>query len=204
MTNYDVNTLKESIFAKAGNKVCTNRMEVTKRVVDTAARYITECYQELERQLEDIMETEQLIKLDPSTNSNIFKSIEEIRVEELEETMDLYDEMIVAEAVPVKDLVRLITTYRYMLTRIIKNKEVIKNKIWEQLQNNKVHQKEVYQQTGPPVREDQHKGEGRMEKNLIPHKINSGKPTELAKGPKNSKEEQLFNGGFQKSTKRLY
>ena len=112
MTNYDVNTLKESIFAKAGNKACTNRMEVTKRVVDTAARYITECYQELERQLEDIMETEQLIKLDPSTNSNIFKSIEEMRVEELEETMDLYDEMIVAEAVPVKDLVRLITKYR--------------------------------------------------------------------------------------------
>ena len=68
--------------------------------------------------------------------------------------------------------------------------------------NNKVHQKEVYQQTGPPVREDQHKGKGRLEKNLTPHKINSGKPKELAKGPKNSKEELLFKGGFQKGTKR--
>ena len=53
MTDNDVNTLKKTIFAKAkGN----NKMEVTKRLVDTAARYIMECYQEVERQLENIME----------------------------------------------------------------------------------------------------------------------------------------------------
>merc|ERR1712237_307147 len=144
------------------------------------------------------METEQLIRLDPSTNSNIFKSIEEIRVEHLEDTMDIYVERIVSDAVPVKELARLITKYRYMLTRIIKNKEVITNKLWEQLQNNKVHQ-EVYQQTGPTVMEDQLE-EGRLEENLTPHKINSGKPEELAKGPKNSKEELLFGEGFQKGT----
>ena len=87
-----------------------------------------------------------------------------------------------------------------MLTRIIKNKEVIKNKLWEQLQNNKVHQ-EVYQQTGPTVMEDQLE-EDRLEENLTPHKINSGKPKELAKGLQNSKEELLFRGGFQKGKKR--
>ena len=37
---------------------------------------------------------------------------------------------------------------------------------------------------------------------MTPHKTNSGKPKELAKGPKNSKEELLFNGGFQESTKK--
>ena len=43
MTDNDVNTLKKTIHAKAGsNKVCakaeSNRIEVTKRLVDTAAR----------------------------------------------------------------------------------------------------------------------------------------------------------------------
>ena len=212
MTDNDVNTLKKTICAKVGsNKVCakagSNRMEVTKRLVDTAARYTMECYQEVERQLEDIMEAGQLLRLNPSINSTIFKKIEEMRVEELEKNMNIYAELMIDQEQPVKDLVRLITTYRYMLKRIIKeakNKEIIKNQIWEQLENNKVHQKEVYQQTGSPVREDQHKGEDRLENTyLIPHKLNSGQPnTGLAQGPKTSKEGLLFNGGFQKSTKK--
>ena len=40
--------------------------------------------------------------------------------------------------------------------------------------------------------------EDRIEKNLTPHKINSGKPKELAKGLQNSKEELLFRVSFQK------
>ena len=152
------------------------------------------------------MEAGQLLRLNPSINSTIFKKIEEMRVEELEKNMNIYAELMIDQGQPVKELVRLITTYRYMLKRIIKeakNKEIIKNQIWGQLENNKVHHKEVYQQTGSPVREDQHKGEGRLENNLIPHKQNSGQHnTGLAQGPKTSKEGLLFNGGFQKSTKR--
>ena len=145
MTDNDVNTLKKTICAKAVcAKAGSNRIEVTKRLVDTAARYTMECYKEVERQLEDIMEAGQLLRLNPSINSTIFKKIEEMRVEELEKNMNIYAELMIDQAQPVKDLVRLITTYRYMLKRIIKakNKEIIQNKIWEQLEN-KVHQKEV-------------------------------------------------------------
>ena len=89
--------------------------------------------------------------------------------------MDIYVERLVFDEVPVKELIELITKYRYILKRIIKNKEIIKKELWKQLQNNKVHQ-EVYLKTDPTV--------------------------ELAKGPKNSKEELLFGGGFQKGTKK--
>ena len=77
---------KNDNLAKAGsNKICakagSNKMEVTKRLVDTAARYIMECYQEVERQLED-MEAGQVLRLDPSINSNIFNNIEPNRIEQ--------------------------------------------------------------------------------------------------------------------------
>ena len=118
-------------------------MEVTKRLVNTAARYIMECYQEVERQLED-MEAGQVLRLDPSINSTIFKNIEGMKVEKLEENMNIYAELMIDQTQPEKDLVRLIMTYRYMLKRIIKeanNIEIIKidlqNKIWEQLESNK-------------------------------------------------------------------
>merc|ERR1712082_412482 len=150
-----------------------SNIEVIRRLMDTTARYIIQSYKEVEGELEE--DTEQLISLDPSTNSNIFKSIEEIRLEQLEDTMDIYVERIVSDEVPVKELIKLITKYRYILKRIIKNKEIIKKELWKQLQNNKVHQ-EVYLKTGPTV--------------------------ELARGPKNSKEELLFGGGFQKGTQK--
>ena len=121
MTDNDVKSVKKTIFSKVWDREKSNSTEAARRLVETTARYIMESYKEVEGELEEVMETEQLIRLDPSTNSNIFKSIEEIRVEQLEDTMDIYVERIVSDAVPVKDLVRLITTYRYMLTRIIKN-----------------------------------------------------------------------------------
>merc|ERR1712215_202963 len=94
--------------------------------METTARYIMQSYKEVEGELEEVMETEQLIRLDPSTKSNIniFKSIEEIRVEQLEDTMDIYVERLVSDEVPVKELIKLITKYRYILKRIIKNKDV--------------------------------------------------------------------------------
>ena len=175
MTDNDVKSVKKTIFTGVRAAREKSNIEVIRRLVDTTARYIIQSYKEVEGELEEDMETEQLISLDPSTNSNIFKSIEEIRLEQLEDTMDIYVERIVSDEVPVKELIKLITKYRYILKRIIKNKEIIKKELWKQLQNNKVHQ-EVYLKTGPTV--------------------------ELAKGPKNSKEELLFGGGFQKGTKK--
>ena len=175
MTDNDVKSVKKTIFTGVRAAREKSNIEVIRRLVDTTARYIIQSYKEVEGELEEVMETEQLISLDPSTNSNIFKSIEEIRVEQLEDTMDIYVERLVSDEVPVKELIKLITKYRYILKRIIKNKEIIKKELWKQLQNNKVHQ-EVYLKTGPTV--------------------------ELAKGPKNSKEELLFGGGFQKGTKK--
>ena len=201
MTDNDVKSVKKTIFNSPVWAREKSNIEGTRRLMETTARYIMQSYKEVEGELEKVMGTEQLIRLDPSTKSNIniFKSIEEIRVEQLEDTMDIYVERLVSDEVPVKELIKLITKYRYILKRIIKNKEIIKNELWKQLQNNKVHQ-EVYLQTGPTI-EDQLK-EGRIEENLTLHKINSGRPEELAKGPKNSKEELLFGGGFQKGTKK--
>ena len=204
MTDNDVKSVKKTIFSKVWDREKSNSTEAARRLVETTARYIMESYKEVEGELEEAMETEQLIRqlirLHPSTNSNIFKSIEEIRVDQLEDTMDIHAERMGSDTVPVKEIAKLIIKYRYMLTRIIKNKEAITNKLWKQLRNNKVHQ-EVYQQTGPTVMADQQK-EDRLEKNLTPHKKNSGKPQELAKGLQKSKEELLFRGGFQKGTKK--
>ena len=110
MTDNDVKSVKKTIFTKVWAKEESNRIEVTKRLVDTAARYTMECYKEVERQLEDIMEAGQLLRLNPSINSTIFKKIEEMRVEELEKNMNIYAELMIDQAQPVKDLVRLITT----------------------------------------------------------------------------------------------
>ena len=205
MTDNDVNTLKRTICAKAiCAKAGSNQMEVTKRLVDTAAKYIMECYHEVERELEDIMEADQVLRLDPSINATILNNIDGMRAEKLEENMNIYAELMADQTQPEKDLVRLIITYRYMLKKLtseIKNKEIIKNEIWEQLESNR-DQKEVYQKTGSQ-REKRRKGEDRLEHDLIPHKLESGQPkTGLAQGPKTSKEGLLFNGGFQKSTKK--
>ena len=118
MTENDVNTLKKTIFTKVWAKAESNRIEVTKRLVDTAARYTMECYKEVKRQLEDIMEAGQLLRLNPSINSTIFKEIEEMRVEKLEKNMNIYAEQMIDQEQPVKELVRLITTYRYMYQRV--------------------------------------------------------------------------------------
>ena len=82
MTDNDVNTLKRTICAKAiCAKAGSKQMEVTKRLVDTAAKYIMECYQEVERELEDIMEADQVLRLDPSINSTILNNIDRVRAE---------------------------------------------------------------------------------------------------------------------------
>merc|ERR1712030_95594 len=94
--------------AKAGSK----QMEVTKRLVDTAAMYIMECYQEVEETLEDIMETGQVLWLDPSINATILNNIDRMRVEKLEENMNIYAELMVDQTQPEKELVRLIITSR--------------------------------------------------------------------------------------------
>ena len=184
MLDNDINMLKMTICAKAGsNKICakagSNKMEVTKRLVDTTAHYIMDCYQEAERQLEDMEAGQVLRHLDPSINSTIFKNIEGMEVEKLEETMNIYAELMIDETQPEKELLKLIMIYRYMLKRIIKeanNIEIIKiglqNKIWEQLESNK-DQKEVYPKTGSQVREKQHEGEDRLEHNLVPPKLDS-------------------------------
>ena len=108
MTDNDVNTLKRTICAKArSNKICakagSNKMEVTKRLVDTAARYIMDCYQEAERQLEDMEDGQVIRHLDPSINSTIFKNIEGMEVEKLEETMNIYAELMIDETQPEKN-----------------------------------------------------------------------------------------------------
>ena len=209
MLDNDINMLKMTICAKAGS----NKMEVeqTKRLVSNTAHYIMDCYQEVERQLEDMEAGQVLRHLDPSINSTIFKNIEGMEVEKLEETMNIYAELMIDETQPEKELLKLIMIYRYMLKRIIKeanNIEIIKiglqNKIWEQLESNK-DQKEVYPKTGSQVREKQHEGEDRLEHNLVPHKLDSGQPTlnkGLAQGPKTSQEGLLLNGGFQESTEK--
>ena len=185
MLDNDINMLKMTICAKArSNKICakagSNKMEVTKRLVNTTAHYIMECYQEVERQLED-MEAGQVLRLDPSINSTIFKNIEGMKVEKLEETMNIYAELMIDQTQPEKDLVKLINIYRYMLKRIIKeanNIEIIKidlkNKIWEQIESNKDQKEDP--KTGSQVREKQHEGEDRLEHNLVPHKLDSGLP----------------------------
>ena len=81
-TDNDVNTLKMTICAKArSNKICakagSNKMEVTKRLVDTAARYIMECYQEVERQLEDTMDAGQIHRLDPQSTLPSSRTLKE-------------------------------------------------------------------------------------------------------------------------------
>ena len=134
MLDNDINMLKMTICAKAGsNKICakagSNKMEVTKRLVDTTAHYIMDCYQEVERQLEDMEAGQVLRHLDPSINSTIFKNIEGMEVEKLEETMNIYAELMIDETQPEKELLKLIMIYRYMLKRIIKeanNIEIIK------------------------------------------------------------------------------
>ena len=113
MTDNDVKSVKKTIFTGVRAAREKSNIEAIRRLVDTTARYIMQSYKEVEGELEEDMETEQLISLDPSTNSNIFKSIEEIKETMLEETMDIYVERIVSDAVPVKDLVRLITTYSF-------------------------------------------------------------------------------------------
>ena len=106
MTDNDVKSVKKTIFSKVWDREKSNSTEAARRLVETTARYIMESYKEVEGELEEVMETEQLIRqlirLHPSTNSNIFKSIEEIRVEQLEDTMDIYVERLVSDAVPVK------------------------------------------------------------------------------------------------------
>merc|ERR1712082_17239 len=92
-----------------------SNIEVIRRLMDTTARYIIQSYKEVEGELEE--DTEQLISLDPSTKSNIFKSIEEIRLEQLEDTMDIYVERIVSDEVPVKELIKLITKYSKKFTQ---------------------------------------------------------------------------------------
>ena len=157
MLDNDINMLKMTICAKAGS----NKMEVTKRLVDTTAHYIMDCYQEAERQLEDMEAGQVLRHLDPSINSTIFKNIEGMEVEKLEETMNIYAELMINETQPEKELLKLIMIYRYMLKRIIKeanNIEIIKiglqNKIWEQLESNKDQKEDP--KTGSYVREKQH------------------------------------------------
>ena len=131
MLDNDINMLKMTICAKArSNKICakagSNKMEVTKRLVNTTAHYIMECYQEVERQLED-MEAGQVLRLDPSINSTIFKNIEGMKVEKLEENMNIYAELMIDQTQPEKDLVKLIMIYRYMLKRIIKEAKKHRN-----------------------------------------------------------------------------
>ena len=174
MLDNDINMLKMTICAKAGS----NKMEVeqTKRLVSNTAHYIMDCYQEVERQLEDMEAGQVLRHLDPSINSTIFKNIEGMEVEKLEETMNIYAELMIDETQPEKELLKLIMIYRYMLKRIIRetnNIEIIKidlqNKIWEQLESNKDQKEDP--KTGSQVREKQHEGEDRLEHNLVNPKV---------------------------------
>ena len=73
MTDNDVKSVKKTIFSKVWDREKSNSTEATRRLVETTARYIMESYKEVEGELEEVMETEQLISLDPSINSNIYK-----------------------------------------------------------------------------------------------------------------------------------
>ena len=131
MTDNDVNTLKRTIYVKVIRaKTGSKQMEETKRLVDTAAKYIMECYHEVERELEDIMEADQVLSLDPSINSTILNNIDGMRAKKLEENMNIYAELMADQTQSEKDLVRLIITYRYMLKRIIREAKRSLPKDW--------------------------------------------------------------------------
>ena len=85
------------------------------------------------------------------------------------------------------------------------NIEIIKidlqNKIWEQLESNRDQEEDPM--TGSQFREKQHEGGDLVIDNLIPPKLDSGKPIKgLTQGLKSPHRELLLSGSFQESTKK--